>query len=340
MQTQESDAKKTWILENEVEEEILKFDEDENDKLFVTKPWTKEPRYFKHVRISTCALIKMVNHTKSGGDIEVMGLMQGKIIGETFYVLDAFALPVEACETRVNAGAEANEYLGAHLGFCPEIGREENCIGWYHSHPGYGPWLSGIDVGTQSMYQTVQEPWLAIVIDPHRTMSSGKVDLGCFRTLPEGVFNEEAKGDFGVPLAKIKDFGAHADKYYQISHSIFKSELDESLFDSLWNQYWVQTLSSNSLEINRKETTKMITETSARMRKFYSNPKSFKHVKGGHDGERGGGSSKEDGEVSNLVKGSTQTALQCNHQIYAEMMKARVFAKRREIEEAKEAKTD
>jgi hypothetical protein len=22
-------------------------------------------------------------------------------------------------------------------------------VGWYHSHPGYGCWLSGIDVGTQ-----------------------------------------------------------------------------------------------------------------------------------------------------------------------------------------------
>lgn len=28
-------------------------------------------------------------------------------------------------------------------------GRAENIVGWYHSHPGYGCWLSGIDVGTQ-----------------------------------------------------------------------------------------------------------------------------------------------------------------------------------------------
>ena len=177
----------------------------------------------------------MVNHCKSGGDLEVMGLMQGKVVNDIFYVLDAFALPVEGTETRVNPGAEANEYIINHGDISEEVGRLENCVGWYHSHPGYGPWLSGIDVGTQSQYQIVNEPWLAIVIDPHRTMTSGKVDLGCFRTLPDGVKNEAMTGETGVPLDKIKDFGAHADRYYTVPHSIFKSELDKDMFEYLWN---------------------------------------------------------------------------------------------------------
>jgi COP9 signalosome complex subunit 5 len=69
-----------------------------------------------------------------------------------FYVLDAFALPVTGTETRVNAGSEADSYLFTHLGFCEEVGRAENSCGWYHSHPGYLPWLSNIDIGTQSLY--------------------------------------------------------------------------------------------------------------------------------------------------------------------------------------------
>lgn len=39
---QETIARKTFELENEVEEVILTFDQDENDKNFVTKPWLKE----------------------------------------------------------------------------------------------------------------------------------------------------------------------------------------------------------------------------------------------------------------------------------------------------------
>ena len=65
------------------------------------------------------------------------------------------------------------------------VGRLENMVGWYHSHPGYGCWLSGIDVGTQAIQQQYQEPFLAIVVDPHRTIAAGKVEIGAFRTYPE-----------------------------------------------------------------------------------------------------------------------------------------------------------
>jgi hypothetical protein len=33
--------------------------------------------------------------------------------------------------------------------------------------------------------QQFQEPWVAIVVDPTRTISSGKVNLGAFRTYPK-----------------------------------------------------------------------------------------------------------------------------------------------------------
>ena len=66
--------------------------------------------------------------------------------------MDAFGLPVEGTETRVNAGAEADEYMIAHTEACEHVSRPENVVGWYHSHPGYGCWLSGIDVMTQQTY--------------------------------------------------------------------------------------------------------------------------------------------------------------------------------------------
>lgn len=105
--------------------------------------------YFKNVKISSTALIKMVMHTKSGNNIEVMGLFQGKIIGDTFMVMDSFALPVEASETRVRTTDEGQQYQIDHTEFCEQINRPEYVFGWYHSHPGYGCWMSGIDVDNQ-----------------------------------------------------------------------------------------------------------------------------------------------------------------------------------------------
>lgn len=43
--------------------------------------------------------------------LKVMGLLQGKVQDDTFVVIDSFALPVEGTETRVNAQAEAYEYM-------------------------------------------------------------------------------------------------------------------------------------------------------------------------------------------------------------------------------------
>lgn len=103
-------------------------------------------------------------HARSGGDIEVMGLMQGKVVGGTMIIMDAFALPVKGTETQVNPQTEAYIYITEYLSRSKEIGKNENAIGWYHSHPGYGCWLSGIDVSTQMSYQQFQEPWLAVVV--------------------------------------------------------------------------------------------------------------------------------------------------------------------------------
>jgi proteasome lid subunit RPN8/RPN11 len=37
-------------------------------------------------------------HAVSGGRLEVMGILQGKIEGDTMVVMDSFALPVEGAE--------------------------------------------------------------------------------------------------------------------------------------------------------------------------------------------------------------------------------------------------
>ena len=97
------------------------------------------------------------------------------------------------------------------LGFLTQAGRPENVVGWYHSHPGYGCWLSGIDVNTQMQNQKYQEPFLAVVIDPTRTVSAGKVEIGAFRTYPEGYKPaDEPPSEYQtIPLNKIEDFGVH-----------------------------------------------------------------------------------------------------------------------------------
>ncbi|KAG5034292.1 hypothetical protein AAZX31_04G072900 [Glycine max] len=262
-------AQKTWELENNIipmdtpggaaisstttttsaDDSIFYYDEAGQNEFQRDKPWANDPHYFKRVKISALALLKMVVHARSGGTIEVMGLMQGKTDADAIIVMDAFALPVEGTETRVNAQADAYEYMVDYSQTNKQAGRLENVVGWYHSHPGYGCWLSGIDVSTQMLNQQFQEPFLAVVIDPTRTVSAGKVEIGAFRTYPEGYKppDEPVSEYQTIPLNKIEDFGVHCKQYYALDITYFKSSLDSHLLDLLWNKYWVNTLSSSPL---------------------------------------------------------------------------------------------
>jgi 26S proteasome regulatory subunit N11 len=36
-------------------------------------------------------------------------------------------------------------------------GRAEAVVGWYHSHPGFGCWLSGVDMQTQTSFEQLNK---------------------------------------------------------------------------------------------------------------------------------------------------------------------------------------
>jgi COP9 signalosome complex subunit 5 len=294
-------------------------------------PWRTDPHYFTSVRISAVALLKMVMHARSGGSLEVMGLMLGKIEAHTFVVTDAFRLPVEGTETRVNAQDEANEYMVEFLQRAREQGQSDNAVGWYHSHPGYGCWLSGIDVNTQKTQQQFQDPFCAIVIDPDRTVSAGKVEIGAFRTYPQAYIEDKEKttgsktGGAGVdsdgfqtiPLGKIEDFGAHAAHYYSLEVSHYKSSLDAKILEALWNKYWVQTLSSSPLISNRDYGTNQIADLARKIQQETASSKRYKNM------APGGGSEKD--QLAKLGAAGSKIAREEDMGLLAAKVKDQVF---------------
>lgn len=51
---------------------------------------------------SRCTMLR-VHARRLLACVQVMGMLQGKVVRDTFIVIDSFALPVEGTETRVNA---------------------------------------------------------------------------------------------------------------------------------------------------------------------------------------------------------------------------------------------
>ncbi|CDJ57237.1 Mov34/MPN/PAD-1 domain-containing protein, putative [Eimeria maxima] len=255
------------------------------------------PVTFTDAWIADVALAKMMAHAERGGKIEVMGLLLGKAVvtpessddgplhGATisthyesmssvsemdreadnqqsdqrgyFVVTDCFALPVEGTETRVNAAEEANEFMIQFLEAAEKVPMQQKVVGWYHSHPNYGCWLSGIDVCTQQLQQQHQDPFLAIVVDPIRTICNRSIELGGFRTLLPGEEKRDDAGDAEaassqlLPAEKVNDFGAHWKRYYQLRVHWCANSISAPLVEQMCSASWPQLIVGQSLDRNR-----------------------------------------------------------------------------------------
>ncbi|THH31010.1 hypothetical protein EUX98_g3191 [Antrodiella citrinella] len=334
-------ALKSFSLTNDIysvspQDEIYKYDPDIQKRILRDSPWSKDPHYFKTCKIAATALIKMVIHARSGVPYEIMGLMQGKVMGNSLVILDSFALPVQGTETRVNAADEANEYMVQYLEAGRKAGRHENAVGWYHSHPGYGCWLSGIDVSTQLTSQKWQDPFVAVVIDPNRTVSAGKVDIGAFRTYPENYTPPDAGASEyqSIPLNKIEDFGVHANQYYSLDVQIFKSSLDEELLGLLWNKYWVNTLSQSALISNRAYAVSQLNDLHQKLVKAQTTVATTRAPQPTlHDekpaAKKAEDKKKDDGNsLAKAIKDGNKIAVEAQHGLIAQVLKDILFSLR------------
>ncbi|CAD5210556.1 unnamed protein product [Bursaphelenchus okinawaensis] len=142
-----------------------------------THPDTSETVY-----ISALALLKMLRHARSGVPMEVMGLMLGDFVDDyTINVLDVFAMPQSG--TGVSVEAVDPVFQTKMMDLLKQTGRQEMVVGWYHSHPGFGCWLSSVDVNTQQSFEALSPRAVAVVIDPIQSVK-GKVVIDVFRSIP------------------------------------------------------------------------------------------------------------------------------------------------------------
>lgn len=123
------------------------------------------------VYIKKGALQNLITHLESNLRVEQGGILFGNAYqdpsSQTIYV-----------EIRAAVAAPATIGTSAHLDFTPDSWTgimdyarvehpEENIVGWYHSHPNIGVFMSGTDMRTQQAF--FHHPWcLSIVCDPVR----------------------------------------------------------------------------------------------------------------------------------------------------------------------------
>lgn len=110
------------------------------------------PDTSEKIQISSLSLLKMLKHGRAGVPMEVMGLMLGQFVDDyTITCVDVFAMPQHG--TGVSVEAVDPVFQTNMLDMLKQTGRPEMVVGWYHSHPGFGCWLSGVDMNTQTSFE-------------------------------------------------------------------------------------------------------------------------------------------------------------------------------------------
>jgi len=201
----------------------------------------------EQVYISSLALLKMLKHGRAGVPMEVMGLMLGEFVDEyTVRVIDVFAMPQSG--TGVSVEAVDPVFQAKMLDMLKQTGRPEMVVGWYHSHPGFGCWLSGVDINTQQSFEALSDRAVAVVVDPIQSVK-GKVVIDAFRLINPNmmVLGQEPRqttsvlGHLVKPSIQALIHGLNR-HYYSIAINYRKNELEQRMLMNLNKKSWVDGL--------------------------------------------------------------------------------------------------
>jgi len=202
------------------------------------------------VYISSLALLKMLRHGRAGVPMEVMGLMLGEFVDDfTVRVVDVFAMPQSG--TGVSVEAVDPVFQTKMMDMLRQTGRPETVVGWYHSHPGFGCWLSSVDINTQQSFEQLTPRAVAVVVDPIQSVK-GKVVIDAFRliqpqTLMMGQEPRQTTSNLGhlnkpSIQALIHGLNRH---YYSIAINYRKTGLEENMLMNLHKHVWTEALQMN-----------------------------------------------------------------------------------------------
>jgi len=217
------------------------------------------------VYISSLALLKMLKHGRAGVPMEVMGLMLGEFVDDyTVRVVDVFAMPQSG--TGVSVEAVDPVFQTKMLDMLKQTGRPEIVVGWYHSHPGFGCWLSGVDINTQQSFEALNQRAVAVVVDPIQSVK-GKVVIDAFRTINPQLLmlGQEPRqttsnlGHMNKPSIQALIHGLNR-HYYSIAINYRKNELEQKMLLNLHKKKWTEGLLLENYEQHEKQNEKLINE--------------------------------------------------------------------------------
>jgi proteasome lid subunit RPN8/RPN11 len=115
-----------------------------------------------YVSIEKGVLDKVMEKAKSNEN-EIIGILVGKIEDHTIVISDAVSGEQEQGSTRASLPPSTIAKVTDQI-LKGEV--EGRIVGWYHSHPGFGLFMSQTDINTQQNLQQFSSMVTALIVDP------------------------------------------------------------------------------------------------------------------------------------------------------------------------------
>jgi len=189
--------------------------------------------------------------------------MLGQFVDDyTINCVDVFAMPQSG--TSVSVEAVDPVFQTKMLDMLQQTGRGEMVVGWYHSHPGFGCWLSSTDINTQSSFEALNPRAVALVVDPIQSVK-GKVVIDCFRLINPQLMmlGQEPRqttstiGHLNKPSIQALIHGLNR-HYYSIVIDYRKNELEEQMLMNLNKRNWTHGLLVEKFEDHQKKNEEVV----------------------------------------------------------------------------------
>ena len=147
-------------------------------------------------------------------------------------------------------------------------------VGWYHSHPGFGCWLSGVDISTQNSFEQLNQRAVAVVVDPVQSVK-GKVVIDAFRLInaQTAVMGQDPRqttsilGHLNKPSIQALIHNLNRN-YYSLLINYRKNELEERMLLNLSKQGWTHGLSLQKFEAHKKSTAETLSDLKSFSEKY------------------------------------------------------------------------
>ena len=194
------------------------------------------------VEISPLAFSKIIDWTSSNTEREVGGYLIGYVEKGKVIITDSTFAVAKSTPSHVQLDEMAQFRIIEEI---EKRNGKETILGFWHSHPGLGCFMSGTDVATQKIYQALLPESVAMVNDGNKfakTRSQSDFQALFYRTKPDSGYHEVSFGVLTDPnelLGILTDYvqsEENAEKIAQYTARQMALSIDDSLKDLTENK--------------------------------------------------------------------------------------------------------